>query len=119
MQLHPIPKTVEEAVDRICDLTEEEIQTVKEHGTAIFHHTVGRTIRNEWKLWADSDLTRDFNSIGLFHADDMSGFLFYHLECRVNKKIPNSEAKIRKYYTHWKEWDEELASKMNKVHNFE
>lgn len=53
----------------------------------VYHHTVGRNIRNEWKLWSDSEsaLKTELKNLGCGnHADDMSMFIlnifYYHIK---------------------------------------
>jgi hypothetical protein len=37
-------------------------------------------IRNNWRLWGGSRLSKYFNDLGIFHPDDMSGIILnsYH-----------------------------------------
>lgn len=69
-----------------------------------YHFTLGMWLRNNWGLWkGENELTDYFNSIGIYHADDMSGII---LHCYV-KMIRGDEIKfedqINKYINYWKD----------------
>lgn len=90
-------------LDDIADMSEREF-------LGSTHFFSGMHIRNSWKLWWSKDwnepkppLNEWFNSIGIVHADDMSGIL---LTCfyRKLKSIPyDIEKQVEKYHKHWKE----------------
>lgn len=73
----------------------------KESELAMFHLTVGMALRNEFKLWYSSPLTDYFNSIGIFHADDMSDILLTSLHRLVNAKQLNIIDQTKFYKDYW------------------
>jgi hypothetical protein len=68
-----------------------------------FHHSIGQGIRNDWGLWSDSDLAKYFNSIGINHADDMSGIIFKSLYREMTGKERDLEGQIKHYQDYWKQ----------------
>lgn len=67
------------------------------------HHTLGRHIRNVWKLWDEkSKMYKWFKSIEIWHADDMSGMILttYY---RITHGLPiNIKKQIKDYKDYWK-----------------
>lgn len=66
------PKTVKEAVDTVIkDMTKEDIKIVKSmslNEIIMFHHTVGRVIRNHFGLWNKNlELLNDCNEVQKKH----------------------------------------------------
>lgn len=49
-----------------------------------YHHTVGRAIRNKHKLWSNGPVAKEFESIGIWHADDMSHTILLIIHRIVN-----------------------------------
>lgn len=77
-----IPETFYEAVNLLDDLIDDEEdrklfrETSVSEVEARYHHTLGRYLRNEWRLWEDGTPLRTwFLSMDVEHADDMSGML--------------------------------------------
>ena len=100
----PKPNTVEEALERVVsDLEPSEFDFIKKEGIALLHHSLGRAIRNEWGLWdKESKLYKDFrNTLGLWHADDMSGILLEHIECFVKGSKFDMRRKAQYYKDYW------------------
>lgn len=86
MQFNDVNAFLEEPEDNIID----------------FHHTVGRTLRNELKLWDnDSALSIWFKSIGAVNADDMSSIILTSYHRHLNKrpmKIGEQIKEIKAFY---------------------
>lgn len=97
-----MPETIHEAVQVILNM--DGIELLKEEPTEAFHHTVGRQIRNDWKLWfADSLLHREFNDIGIFHADDMSAILFDMAQKILLGESIRLKEQVNRYQKYWRE----------------
>ncbi len=73
----------------------------KENDLVMFHLTVGMALRNEFKLWYNSPLTDYFNSIGIFHADDMSEILLTSLHRLTNGKVLDISGQAKFYKDYW------------------
>lgn len=74
----PIPKTVDEAVKTLAKiLSKEDRDYLLENGAISMHDSLGRWIRNEWGLWAGSELKDELMNMnkGLNHPDDMSNYI--------------------------------------------
>lgn len=72
----PIPKTVDEAVKTLSKIvSKEDREYLLENGAISMHDSMGRWIRNEWGLWADSELKNELKKKGFEHPDDMSNYI--------------------------------------------
>lgn len=71
-----IPRNIEETIagpDSLLSMEDKEY--LKENGSIAVHHTLGMYIRNEWGLWAGSELKSELEKKGLTHPDDMSDYI--------------------------------------------
>jgi hypothetical protein len=101
------PQTLDEAVDALMsDLDPEETMTIKFVSPSAFHHTVGREMRNKWKLWQeDSPLALYFASVyKLTHADDMSGMILAAMFTKVRGATFDDKAQAKRYHDHWEKF---------------
>ncbi len=101
-----IPNTTSEALKMFLEaLTDEEKITLKEleeDQVAIFHHTWGQFLRNNWSMWVkDTPLTRNFKSMGITHADDMTGILLTCAWRQLNRKPLKLHDQVKKYQEYW------------------
>jgi hypothetical protein len=103
--LKPIPTTIDDALTRLLKMcpaqTKEEIlyNGVK---PVEFHSGFGRTLRNEWGLWTDSELKRAFLEKGIWHADDMSGILLESTFRILRGEPVDLQGQINYYLEYWK-----------------
>ncbi len=102
--MNKIPLTISEAIQELLNF--EGIEKLKENPSAIFHHGLGREIRNDWKLWFHGSLYEEFNSIGIHHADDMSGILIEVTKRILNKEPIKLKEQVNHYINYWKEINE-------------
>ena len=71
-----IPRNIEETIAGLDSLLSmEDKEYLKENGSIAVHHTLGMYIRNEWGLWAGSELKSELEKKGLSHPDDMSDYI--------------------------------------------
>lgn len=90
-----IPATLEEAVEAVlafegCAEAMDEFKGDFTKFVGTFHHTVGRSIRNNWNLWKgcgacpveEAPLYYELYRQGLRHPDDMSGVILKAAWCR-------------------------------------
>lgn len=101
-----IPQSLVECIEYLINYGEEtdifkklpEIEAL-----AIYHHTTGRSIRNEWGLWDNSSkLHKEFNKIGIFHPDDMLGIIMTTLHRILNSKPIKLKDQIESYKEYWR-----------------
>jgi hypothetical protein len=80
---------------QIREMTEDEF-------TAKAHFGIGMWLRNNWRLWGDSRLSKYFNDLGIFHPDDMSGIILtsYH-RYLLGQDIKLGE-QVNYYKEYWK-----------------
>lgn len=108
-----IPESFDAAVELLThDLSSrhrEEIEIiVSEKRTAsevatMYHHTLGRWIRNEWKFWANEGPLYDdiAHTFGLWHPDDMSDFILKTVVYAIRGEEFDRDAQIAVYKRHW------------------
>ena len=97
-----IPKSLDDALVVLQRLmSEEDLEQVRQCEHVIsMHHTVGRTIRNNWELWNHSILAAWFNGIGIKHPDDMSAIILDALHLKLNNKLFDL-TQIKQYQEYW------------------
>ena len=71
------PTTLSEAINELDLLiSKEDKEYLSEHGALSVHHSLGRWIRNNWKLWEDdSELKLNMVKLGYIHPDDISNYI--------------------------------------------
>jgi hypothetical protein len=100
------PRTLDEAVTRLRNTlspeTLERLRTSDESVVHELHFGVGLSIRNGWGLWTGGPLYNDLTSLGLQHADDMSGLLFTCLWRSIHGVPWRVEEEVRLYQAYWR-----------------
>lgn len=74
------PVNLEEAVEQLKiihhDTTKQKIIEMREDEFMVGAHMgLGMWMRNNWGLWKGKELAKYFNTIGIYHPDDMSGII--------------------------------------------
>jgi len=103
-EILPIPATLEEAIERLKKSkgVKEWAKMKEDSAVGASHHGMGAWIRNEWGLWKGSPLSEHFNTMGIFHPDDMSGIIMTSLHRALNNKPLNIEGQVKYYTDYWK-----------------
>lgn len=82
-----------------------------------YHLGLGMWLRNNWGLWKGSRLSRYFNSIGIYHPDDMTGVILdsYHRKMLGNEiKL---EDQVKFYQDYWEKSKQEDLERRTKDFN--
>jgi len=103
------PLTFDDAVKSILnDLTDKDREYVLENSEkcilANTHSTMGRAMRNDWGLWADSPLKQDMEKLGFTHADDMSGAIITSAVRTIKGEDVRLQEQVDKYKAYWKRY---------------
>lgn len=102
-----IPADLEDCFSTLNELLyEDEIEKIRlgsEEDMAIYHFSLGLTLRNNWGLWSGSRLASWFNERGITHPDDMSGIILDSYWRFLNDKPIELEKQIRFYQEYWEE----------------
>lgn len=110
-----IPRDIEDAI-KVLDtcLTSEQKDTLRALSFEDYnglHHGLGRALRNDWGLWGGSRLRDYFTSFGVYHPDDMSGYIllaFYHhlhgTECPRIQDVKLSTGSAKKITIFTRDW---------------
>lgn len=69
--------------------------------TGKVHMGFGMWIRNNWRLWGGSRLSKYFNDLGVYHPDDMSEIILDSYHRHLNNKEINLEEQIKYYQNYW------------------
>ena len=69
--------------------------------TANAHFGIGLWMRNNWRLWGGSRLSKYFNDLGIFHPDDMSGIILTSYHRYLNNREIKLEEQIKLYKEYW------------------
>lgn len=66
------------------------------------HRELGMWIRNNWALWRGGKLSRYFNSMEIFHPDDMSAIILRSYYRQLHGKDWELEKQVKYYQDEWK-----------------
>jgi len=69
------------------------------------HHGFGTWVRNTLGLWEDGPPVAYFHSLGIYHADDMSGIIFTSLWRKYHNVNIDLNEQVREYREFWEEHD--------------
>jgi hypothetical protein len=101
-----VPKDLEEAFKELKKMLHpdliKEIKEGKEEDMVSHHMGLGRWLRNNWALWGGGRLAKHFNSLGIYHPDDMSGIILDAFWCHLNGKPLRLEERIAYYKEYWR-----------------
>ena len=101
------PKNLEESINILMSVTSKEIKDwarclSDQELNVILHHSLGQNIRNRWKLWRKSELSRYMNVLGIYHPDDMSSIILDSFQRRLKGEDIRLEEQIKYYQEFWK-----------------
>lgn len=102
-----IPNTLEECFKELEENVEKESLKQWAHlgekkAVGTIHFNLGMSMRNLWGLWlGKSKLCKFFYSIGIKHADDMSGIISTSFYRHLNNKPINLEKQVKVYWKYW------------------
>ncbi len=84
-------------------LSDADRAYIKTNDAVSVHHFTGRSIRNAWDLWNTAgELNRWFqNTLGISHADDISGTILAAVWAKVRNKPFNAWEHVKQYKRHW------------------
>ena len=101
-----VPVNLEECFVELKKMLHPELINEMRRGTEDdmirYHHGLGMWIRNNWGLWGGSRLAKYFNSLGLFHPDDMSGIILDSFWRHLHGKPLEIEERIQHSQAYWK-----------------
>jgi hypothetical protein len=105
------PVNLEEAVERLKvihhDSTKQKILEMTEDeflGGA--HMGLGMWMRNGWGLWKGKELAKYFNSIGIYHPDDMSGIILTSYYRELHGQEWKLDEQVKYYQAYWEKSNE-------------
>ncbi len=105
-----IPVDLDDGIRHLKEtLSSEDIEVLRstdEGELARFHFGLGLSLRNGWGLWGGSRLAEWFNSIGIFHPDDMSGIIITSLVRDLKGEPIELDAQVAEYQAYWAEAEE-------------
>lgn len=86
-------KLSEADLDFICEL--ENLCDV--------HHSLGRQIRNQWKLWQNNNVLVEWfkTNLQIGHADDISAIILEALQSDLRGKVYCPRATVKRFHGHW------------------
>ena len=109
-----IPSNLSECfseLDKIIDSSDEKDwfkNSTEEKVVGLTHHGFGSQLRNQWKLWEkDSKMSKYFSTLGVWHADDMSGIIITSYHRHINNIKVDLKGQIEQYTNFWNEYEKE------------
>ncbi len=118
-----LPKNINDCIKQLDTCTNDNIKewikcvTEREYVSTL-HHGFGMYLRNNWGLWAESDLAKYFYSIGIYHPDDMSSIIlecFYQYVNTGKYSIDDKVDYLKKYYKDNWEKQKEREDSLNRI----
>jgi hypothetical protein len=104
-----IPTDLNDAISFFeCKWSKESLNEFKikeeQKATSELHFGTGRSLRNNWKLWAGtSELSKFFRDLGINHPDDMSGIILTSLHRKLNGIEIDLDKQVKYYKDYWAE----------------
>lgn len=117
-----VPKDLDDALHYLLQSISQSEESIKalegfaddERGfLGELHFHTGMAMRNDWNLWWHEnhgyegwpkdkpEIVRYFNSIDIYHADDMSGIIMTSLFRTYYNKPLDLPGQIKVYHDHW------------------
>ncbi len=101
-----IPKNLDECLEYLdLNVTADEkidFALMDERGAiCAIHFGAGMSMRNSWGLWGNNDLTRFFNDLGIYHADDMSSIIYTSFHRKLHGQDLDLVGQINHYIEYW------------------
>jgi hypothetical protein len=98
-----IPTNIEECMNRLDVLFSDTTKKYfggKEEKAAVGEYNMlqGMPIRNNWKLWKGSVLSKYFNSYKVYHPEDMTYFIFTSYHRKLNHQPIEFEKQLADYF---------------------
>lgn len=105
------PANLQEAVAQLKiihhDSTKQKILAMTEDEfIAGAHLGLGMWMRNNWGLWKGKELAGYFNSIGIYHPDDMSGIILSSYYRELQGQEWALDEQVQYYQDYWKKINE-------------
>lgn len=108
-----IPKDLDTALKELDHMLDPRLREEMRKGTegemGKYHFGLGMWMRNNWGLWAGSELSQWFHKRGIGHPDDMSGILLTSYWRRLNGKPIDLEGQVKHYQAYWERAKGEAA----------
>lgn len=101
-----IPSTIEECMQEFKNILSPQAQMeflkIPKDKLFEYHHSLGLWIRNNWGLWAGSELYKHMHDLGFKHPDDMSQAIITEYWNRLNGQPSDLEEDAIKSEDWWK-----------------
>lgn len=107
----PKPGTIDECMTALTEVLspEDQVEFLKASANdlALYHHGLGRWIRNNWGLWEEDDekspLLKHMKSLGFQHPDDMSQAIITEFWNRMNNQPSQLKEDMEQSAKYWEE----------------
>jgi hypothetical protein len=129
------PKDLDDAMKiLIFDIEKEDKEFLKSDDSkkiaTQIHHGAGGSLRNIWYLWWNKSMAKSvlknvpdypqerpalvsyFNSIGIYHADDMSSIITTTLSRKLQKQDIDLDGQVKVYKKHWEDAGVDIKNDM-------
>jgi hypothetical protein len=111
-----IPKDLNDCFRRIDalwnDSTKQKVKSwTEDEFSGRAHLGFGMWMRNNWQLWAGSRLSSYFNTLGIYHPEDMSGIILDSYHRHLTKRALDLPAQVHYYQAYWKKARQQEAER--------
>lgn len=116
-----IPKDLNDCLDQLDKMFPDSIKSkikvmTEDEFSGRYHLGFGMWMRNNWGLWKGSRLSEYFNSLGIYHPDDMTGIIFESYHRQLTGQQRKLKQQIKFYQDYWqKVKQDELERKRKEI----
>lgn len=101
-----IPTNLKEATEKIINhIDPKHVEAIVKDSDFFVkaHHSLGRSIRNNWLLWKDDSVLRDWfrDNLEIGHPDDISCIILESVKSELSGKTYDPSPAIKRFHDHW------------------
>lgn len=83
--------------------------------SGIVHHGYGMYLRNNWGLWAFSDLAKNLYEMGIFHPDDMTSIILTSFQRKLKGEDIKLQEQIKYYQDYWRKHGVPIEARLKAI----
>lgn len=101
---------------RTSEKMKEWIRCLPDHEfSGKVHHGYGMYLRNNWGLWAFSDLAKNLYEMGIFHPDDMTTIILTSFQRRLKGEDIKLQEQIKYHQDYWRKHGSSIDLKLKAI----
>lgn len=106
--MNTVKEIAKDAIKHIEEDLIKKILLTPRNRLFLFHHSLGRKIRNEYNFWSDKEILKD---IGVDHPDDASSLIIEEIHTILVQDRGDQDKNLLNDEQLFKEWKKERGLK--------